>query len=120
MEAQAASVSQIMQIITSLLLVVGIIFAGAWFFRRYGRLHGMLNDDMKVVAGISVGQREKVIILQAGETQIMLGVSPGRIQALHVFDEPVIERAKEGEAEDAGESGFSACLKKEIKNKIRP
>ena len=120
MEAQAASVSQIMQIITSLILVVGIIFAGAWFFRRYGSLHGMLNDNMKVVAGISVGQREKVIILQAGDTQVMLGVSPGRIQTLHVFDEPVIESMKEGEAESAEKPGFSAYLKKEIKNKIRP
>lgn len=120
MEAQAASVSQIMQIITSLLLVVGIIFAGAWFFRRYGRLHGMLNDDMKVVAGISVGQREKVIIVQAGDTQVMLGVSPGRVQALHVFDEPVIESAREGEPGGSAKAGFSDYLKKEIKNKIRP
>ncbi len=120
MEAQAASVPQIMQIITSLLLVVGIIFAGAWFFRRYGRLHGMLNDDMKVVAGISVGQREKVIILQAGDTQVMLGISPGRIQALHVFDEPVIDSAGVEGGAGAEKKGFSDYLKKEIKNKIRP
>jgi len=119
MEAETASLSQILQIITSLIFVVAIIFAGAWFFRRYGRFHGMINDEMRVVAGLSVGQREKVIILQTGETQLMLGVSPGRIQTLHVFDKPVID-ASSKEIHSKKNPGFSDCLKKEIKNKIRP
>jgi len=119
MAADAASAGQVLQIITSLIFVVAIIFAGAWFFRRYGRFSGLLNEDLKVVAGLSVGQREKVIVLQTGETQLLLGVSPGRIQTLHVFDTPVIKTSKNAMEAQAGDS-FTHCLKNEIKKKILP
>ncbi len=117
MESEPASVSQMLQIITSLIFVVAVIFAGAWFFRRYGRFHGMINDEVRVIAGLSVGQREKVIILQAGDIQLMLGVSPGRIQTLHVFDKPVIDTNK-NKIHDSENSGFASYFKKELKNKI--
>ena len=119
MSTDAASVGQVLQVITSLIFVVAIIFVGAWFFRRYGRISGLLNEDLKVVAGLSVGQREKVIVLQTGKTQLLLGVSPGRIQTLHVFDVPVI-KGKQDEASAKVGDRFTDCLKHEIKKKILP
>ncbi|MFQ5488719.1 MAG: flagellar biosynthetic protein FliO, partial [Gammaproteobacteria bacterium] len=91
-------------------------FGAAWFFRRYGRFHGMVNDKMKIVAGLSVGQREKVIVLQAGDTQMLLGVSPGRVQTLHVFAEPVIEVEARSEVKAVG---FTDFLKGELKKKSK-
>jgi len=114
MTSEPASIAQLLQILTSLIMVLGVIFGAAWFFRRYGRFHGMVNDNMKIVAGLSVGQREKVIVLQAGDTQMLLGVSPGRVQTLHVFAEPVIE--VESRAVDKT-TAFTDFLKGELKKK---
>ena len=36
-----------------------------------------------------MGPRERVVLLQVGDTQLLLGVTPGRIQSLHVLDQPV-------------------------------
>ncbi len=116
MTSEPASVAQLLQILTSLIVVLGVIFGAAWFFRRYGRFHGMVNDKMKIVAGLSVGQREKVIVLQAGDTQMLLGVSPGRVQALHVFADPVIEVEERGETKAVG---FTDFLKGELKKKSK-
>ncbi len=117
MTSEPASVTQLLQVLTSLILVLGVIFGAAWAFRRYGRLHGMVNDQMRVVAGVSVGQREKVVVLQAGDTQMLLGVAPGRVQTLHVFDRPVIEVEQ---APGQNRAGFSDFLKGELKKKVKP
>ncbi len=114
MTSEPASVAQLLQVLTSLILVLGVIFGAAWFFRRYGRFQGLGSDDLKVVAGLSVGQREKVVVLQVGDTQMLLGVAPGRVQTLHVFSSPVIE-AEQGSGRKAG--GFPDFLKGELRKK---
>ncbi|HHH36382.1 MAG TPA: flagellar biosynthetic protein FliO [Gammaproteobacteria bacterium] len=115
MTSEPASVAQLLQVLTSLVLVVGLIFGAAWLFRRYGRFHGMASEQVQVLAGVSVGQREKVIVLQAGDTQMLLGVAPGRVQTLHVFDRPVIETEK---AAGKARPGFPDLLKGELKKKV--
>ncbi len=42
---------------------------------------------VKMVAGISVGQKERVVLLQVGERQILVGVAPGNVNMLHVLEE---------------------------------
>jgi len=42
-----------------------------------------------------MGTRERVVLLQVGETQLLLGVAPGRVQTLHVLDKP-LDSGKQG------------------------
>jgi flagellar protein FliO/FliZ len=47
-----------------------------------------------------VGQRERVVLIQVGSQQLLLGVAPGRVQTLHVLEEPI----SVGTASSPGES----------------
>ncbi|MCF6238842.1 MAG: hypothetical protein L3J79_08540 [Candidatus Marinimicrobia bacterium] len=49
--------SNILQIVAGLFVVLMVIMAVAWMLKRYGGFGGMANNDLKVVAGITVGQR---------------------------------------------------------------
>ena len=57
-----------------------------------------------------MGPRERVVLLQVGNAQLLLGVTPGRIQSLHVLDEPVSEYEINADA-----SGFAGRLAAAIK-----
>ena len=46
---------------------------------------------MKVIGAISLGSRDRVVLLQVGEKQILVGASPGNINLIQAFDEPVID-----------------------------
>ena len=46
---------------------------------------------------------------------MLLGVAPGRVQTLHVFDEPVIDAQVVSEART---QGFGAVLKNELRKKV--
>lgn len=84
--------STLAQTAGALLLVLGVIFALAWLLRRMQGLRGGASQGaLQVRAGINVGARERVLWVQAGDKHLLLGVAPGRVQTLHVFDEPPLE-----------------------------
>ncbi|MDG6777644.1 flagellar biosynthetic protein FliO [Thiomicrorhabdus sp. zzn3] len=77
------------QILFSLLLVLLIIFVAAWLLRRYGRFPGVADGNLKVLGALSVGQRERILLLQVGKEQVLVGVTSSKISTLHQLQEPV-------------------------------
>lgn len=77
------------QIVISLVLVLLIIFVSAWLLRRYGRFPGVAEGNLKVLGALSVGQRERILLLQVGNEQLLVGVTTSRITRLHQLEEPV-------------------------------
>jgi len=89
-EAEPFALSNILQMLAGLSFVVILILLLGWFYRRFGTPRAGNSGDFRIVAGISMGQRERVVMLQVGDRQILLGVGPGHVEKIHVFDEPVI------------------------------
>ena len=87
--ADPVIVGSLWQLMLGLAVVLGAIAAAAWLLRRFGRVSSAIGGIIKIVGGVSMGPRERVVLLQVGNTQLLLGVTPGRIQSLHVLDEPV-------------------------------
>ena len=97
-----------------LLIVLGVFFLCVWGVRKLGGLTLGGGEKMRVVGGVSLGMREKVILLQAGKKQLILGVTPGRIDTLHVLEGEDCLLAEEP-ASSATESGFAQKLLQAVK-----
>jgi len=69
-----------------LLVVLGIFFLCVWAMRKLSGITVNNTEKMRIVDGLSLGMREKVVLLQVGKKQLILGVTPGRIDALHVLE----------------------------------
>lgn len=78
------------QIMISLILVLAIIFIGAWLVRRYGRFSAVADGQLRVLGMLSVGQKERIMLLQVGKDQLLVGVTPSRITRLHELAEPIV------------------------------
>jgi len=88
-------------VVIALAFVVALIFATAWVLRKAGG--GVLagSANMRIIAGISVGTREKVLLVDVGGKQVLIGVAPGRVSSLHCFDEPVLSNTEPLESDFA-------------------
>lgn len=75
------------QMTFSLLLVLGLIFALAWVLRRVQGVRPGGAANLKVNAGIQVGAKERVLMVQAGEVHLLIGVAPGQVNVLHRFEQ---------------------------------
>jgi flagellar protein FliO/FliZ len=92
-----------------LIVVLCLFFACAWTVKKTGALSINAKTNMKVISGLSLGMREKLVLVQVGEKQLVLGVTPGRIDNLLVLegnDQLVKDTLEKGAAGD-----FSKKLK---------
>lgn len=75
------------RLLSGLLLVIGLIILLGWIVRRWHLLPRQEGQLIQLVASQSIGPRERVVLLQVGNQQILLGVSQGQITPLHVLNE---------------------------------
>ncbi len=109
-QAQSAAVpaAGFGQMLFGLAAVIGLVFALAWLARRLGVPSQSQSPLLRHVAALSVGARERVLIVQAGDQWLVLGVTATAIQTLHTLPR--------GELPDAPAlrlpGGFAALLHK--------
>lgn len=72
-----------------LIVVVGLILLLAWLAKRLGGVHFQNAAGIKMLSMLPVGHKEKIALIQVGEKQLLIGIAPGRVNTLHVFEEPV-------------------------------
>ena len=106
-------ISQFVQMIFGLLIVVGAILAIAWLIKRMGYVQTRASGVLKVLGGISLGQRERAVILQVGAKQLLVGIAPGSIRTLYVLDEPIEETVTTA----IEENGFAQKLQSILKGR---
>jgi flagellar protein FliO/FliZ len=69
-------------LVVVLLLILGL----AWAFKRYGARLPMANrGPVQVLGGVSVGTRERAVLLSVDGTRLLVGVAPGSVRTLHVL-----------------------------------
>lgn len=82
--AAADPVGGMLTVGLSLALILGGFAALAWAARRY--LPGMgAQGAVKVVASTAVGPRERVVVIEVGDTWLLLGVGGGNVRLLHTL-----------------------------------
>lgn len=73
-------------------LVLALVGGLAWLAQRL-RSGGHLKSGLiEVVSGISLGSREKVVLLRVGGEQVLVGVTPSGMRTLHVMSGTAADR----------------------------
>ncbi len=96
-----------LQFFAGLAIVILCIVGLAWLLKRAGGLQASAHGALRVIDGIALSARERVVLVQVGDRQVLLGVAPGRVNAVHVLDEPVEMRT----GESASTDNFAARLR---------
>lgn len=86
-QVEPFSIVNMLNMVMGLVLVIGLILGLAWAVRKYGRLPTNNQIDMKVLGGLSLGTRERAVLVQVEGKRLLLGVAPGRVETLHVMDD---------------------------------
>ncbi|MEM9603864.1 MAG: flagellar biosynthetic protein FliO [Pseudomonadota bacterium] len=97
----------------SLVLLIVLIVAAIWFLRRAGAGPRGAGRQIAFVDALALGQRERLVLVQVGGEQILLGVSPGRVERVHVLENPVVFDPVE-------DTHFSTVLKRAVSSGALP
>ena len=77
--------SAALRMIVGLAIVLALLGATAWVSRRFRVGGGLRGGLIEVISGLSLGTRERVVLLRVGEDQVLVGVSPSGMRTLHVL-----------------------------------
>lgn len=86
MVSPGVSGSAIGQMIVGLALIIGLLFVGAFVLRKLngGRGFGQ-TGPLRIIGGLMIGPRERIVMIEAGDAWIVIGIVPGQIRTLHTM-----------------------------------
>jgi flagellar protein FliO/FliZ len=121
--APAVGASGLLQAGFGMLVVLGLIFGCAWLARRFGlQRFGGGGQVVKVVSSASVGQRERVVVVEVAGTWLVLGVTASQVNTLHSLPAQAVASAAAEPASMARHPAdlFAQKLRESLTGKARP
>ena len=101
-----SSSGSLLQVIFGLIVVLGLMALLAWALRRFNAGKALGPSNIRVVGGVNVGPRERVMVVEIADQWVVVGVAPGRVNAL-----ATMQKQEAALAEDAAPAGnFSSWL----------
>jgi flagellar protein FliO/FliZ len=70
------------QTIFALIAVLALLAALLWFMKRFGPKSHVGTAPVRLVGALSLGGRERIMVVEVGNQWIVVGASPGRVNAL--------------------------------------
>lgn len=105
-----SNAGNVVSMLGSLALVVALIFALAWLARKLQGMRAVRGDLLQVTGGVSVGGKERVVIVKVGGDHFLVGVAQGQVSLLHRFvSAPGAVYAADA-ADEAGSSDSMAVM----------
>ena len=97
----------------ALIIVLAVFWLFARVMRQVQNFQGGIHQGLRIIGSLSVGQRERVVVVQAGDEQLVLGVTSSQINTLHVLKQPLPIGSAENRQGDF-KTKLSAALKRQV------
>lgn len=82
------------KILFFLLFIIGLILLLAWLLSKTKVASSMMsqnNPELKTVAVLSLGIKEKIAVIKAGEKQFLVGITAQQINLISELETPITE-----------------------------
>jgi len=71
--------AQLVQVMGGLGVVLAMVLLLAWLTKRFNHSRLSGTHGLRLLGGISLGGKERIVLVQAGDVQLLVGVAPGRL-----------------------------------------
>lgn len=78
-------IGAVLQTLAGLAIVITLVFGCAWLARRLGLQPSARGQLVRTVGGVSLGGKERVAVVEIGDTWLVLGAAPGNVRLLHTM-----------------------------------
>lgn len=82
-DSPGLSAGGFLQAMFALALIIGLLLGAAWLARKVSGGKGFGQGGMQVIGGVALGPRERIVLVEVGETWLVVGLVPGQIRTLH-------------------------------------
>jgi flagellar protein FliO/FliZ len=76
------------QALIGLVIVLGLLYGFFWVLRRFGPAQAGAQGVVKIVGGVMLGPRERLVVVEVRDTWVLVGVAAGHVSAIHTLPRP--------------------------------
>ena len=120
--AEAAVISPAVSLFKMMLglgLVLAVMALIAWGMKRLTPGKAGLQSVANIVGGVSVGSRERVVVIEVADRWLVVGIAPGQVSAIANLDKGSVHLAEANVSKsDAKVSSFSQSFAGWLKNAL--
>lgn len=100
--ATSANVPSLSSWLLSSLMVIGLILVLGFLLKKSKLATAMGGGQMRVIASLPVGYKEKLLVVKVGEQQLLVGVTPQQVNFLYRLEEPLDENQPQAFSQQLG------------------
>ncbi len=105
----------LLQIFLGLIAVLALMVVAAWFLKKIGPVASGNKVAVKVVGGVNLGNRERIMVVEVADQWIVVGVTAHQISTLSTL--PKQEQLNTQETVQGSENQFSTWLKRTLEKR---
>jgi len=84
-----SSLASLGKLAAALVFVIFLFVVFAKLMKRIQLGHKGAHSGLNIVSALPLGQRERIVVVQVGDEQLLLGVTSTQINTLHVLEKPL-------------------------------
>lgn len=75
----------VMKMCVGLIIVIIMLYATLYFLKKIQQVKTHNKKGMKIIDGLSLGMRDKLLLIEVNQCQILIAVTPGNIRKIETF-----------------------------------
>lgn len=108
----------LLQIFLGLVAVLALMAVAAWSFKKIGPVASGNKVPVKVVGGVNVGNRERIMVVEVADQWIVVGVTASQINTLSTMPKQMNLVEQQDETQPVHQ--FSTWLKRTMDKRNQP
>lgn len=105
--AAASPAGSMVKMLVGLAVVLAVMAVITWLLKRMMPGAGGQQSVARVVGGVSVGSRERVVVVEVGDRWLVVGVAPGQVTSIANLEAGELPSVTTGHAVHANLPGFA-------------
>ena len=93
------SATNLMETGLGLAAVLAVMLGLAWVVKRFVQVPGLGRGQVQVLGGVSLGARERAVLLSVEGRRVLVGVAPGQVRTLMALEDDPSQTSETFEAQ---------------------
>jgi len=81
--------SNFLQMMIGLFFIIFMIFAVVWLMKKVGYKTYGTSGPIKIISCLPISTKEKILLIEVGEEQVLVGTAPGFIGHIKTIKTPI-------------------------------
>ncbi|MEQ8408528.1 MAG: flagellar biosynthetic protein FliO [Gammaproteobacteria bacterium] len=108
--------SSVLQMLLGLFMVIAIIIGLSLAVKKFNMFPTGAPGAIKIISGLALSNKDRILLLQVGDEQILVSASPGQVRKVHELRTPVAVETNQASDEAKNFANILNAVKQRVKS----